>query len=267
MQTIKLNSTGSEVAYLQQLLKQNGYSIDEDGIFGQQTQSAVRAFQQSAGLVADGIVGNLTWKALEKNNIAPNKRKLSEEDFERCAAAIGVDVATIKAVKEVETGGRGGFFANGKAVILFEGHIFWSQLKKADKNPLEYIDGNEDILFPEWNKKHYKGDIREYDRLRRASAIDNRAAMMATSWGLFQIMGFNHAACDCRTIEEFVEKMQESEGRQLDLFISFIRHNKLDKFLKRKEWDEFARRYNGEAYAKNNYARKLEAAYQKHRQG
>ena len=90
MQTIKLNSTGSEVAYLQQLLKQNGYSLDEDGIFGQQTQSAVRAFQQSAGLVADGIVGNLTWKALEKNNIAPNKRKLSEEDFKRCAAAIGV---------------------------------------------------------------------------------------------------------------------------------------------------------------------------------
>jgi peptidoglycan hydrolase-like protein with peptidoglycan-binding domain len=35
-----------------------------DGIFGAQTESAVRAFQHSAGVAADGIVGPQTWAKL-----------------------------------------------------------------------------------------------------------------------------------------------------------------------------------------------------------
>jgi peptidoglycan hydrolase-like protein with peptidoglycan-binding domain len=35
-----------------------------DGVYGPQTEVAVRGFQTSSGLVADGIVGPLTWAAL-----------------------------------------------------------------------------------------------------------------------------------------------------------------------------------------------------------
>lgn len=35
-----------------------------DGIWGRRTETAVRAFQRANGLVADGIVGPVTWKAL-----------------------------------------------------------------------------------------------------------------------------------------------------------------------------------------------------------
>ena len=35
-----------------------------DGSFGSQTETAVRSFQEMFGLVADGIVGHLTWHAL-----------------------------------------------------------------------------------------------------------------------------------------------------------------------------------------------------------
>lgn len=53
---------------------------------------------------------------------------LTENDFQRVADWLGVKVAVVKAVKTVETGGRGGFVAPGRSMILFEGHIFWREL-------------------------------------------------------------------------------------------------------------------------------------------
>ena len=42
---IKKTSQGPDVQQLQNFLKQNGYPLDIDGIFGTQTYNAVRAFQ------------------------------------------------------------------------------------------------------------------------------------------------------------------------------------------------------------------------------
>jgi peptidoglycan hydrolase-like protein with peptidoglycan-binding domain len=52
------------VRTLQHLLRAHGKHVAVDGIFGQQTEAAVRAFQGSRGLAADGIVGRHTWSAL-----------------------------------------------------------------------------------------------------------------------------------------------------------------------------------------------------------
>jgi hypothetical protein len=46
---------------LQKLLNREGATLGADGIFGGHTESAVRAFQQSHHLIADGIVGQNTW--------------------------------------------------------------------------------------------------------------------------------------------------------------------------------------------------------------
>jgi peptidoglycan hydrolase-like protein with peptidoglycan-binding domain len=57
-------STGENVRTVQYLLNDRGSTLAVDGGFGPQTSAAVRAFQASHGLGADGIVGNQTWPAL-----------------------------------------------------------------------------------------------------------------------------------------------------------------------------------------------------------
>ena len=57
------------VKTLQDLLRARGHSVAVDGIFGPQTDAAVRGFQQALhqdipSVTVDGIVGPVTWRAL-----------------------------------------------------------------------------------------------------------------------------------------------------------------------------------------------------------
>ena len=194
-----------------------------------------------------------------------NSGRLIDEDFPQVAELLGCEPAALKAVQQVETGGRGGFFSPGRPAILFEGHIFWTQLKKRGSNPEDYVKGNENILYPKWEKGHYKGGIGEYDRLEQARKINREAADASASWGMFQIMGFNYAACGEESIESFVRSMCESEFKQLLLTANFIKKNsQMLQALQARDWAVFAKCYNGPAYAQNRYDVKLEAAYQKY---
>lgn len=187
-------------------------------------------------------------------------------DFETAAQRIGVEPAAVRAVAEVETSGRGGFLPDGRAVILFEGHVFWQRLKLYGLNPVDYMRGNEDILHVEWTRRYYRGGAKEYERLERAAKIHKQAALESASWGVFQIMGFNHEKCDCGDVQEFVRRMSENMKEQVDLWIEFMRHEGLDECLHRHKWALFALRYNGKGYKTNRYDERIRKAYLKYSQ-
>jgi len=63
-QVLRQGSNGGAVKIAQLALNGKGYRLVGDGIFGPATDSAVRRFQSSRGLQADGIVGPQTWNAL-----------------------------------------------------------------------------------------------------------------------------------------------------------------------------------------------------------
>lgn len=61
---VQYGNTGERVRTIQYLLQQWGYSLTVDGGFGSGTLNAVKSFQSSHGLTADGVVGNASWPAL-----------------------------------------------------------------------------------------------------------------------------------------------------------------------------------------------------------
>ena len=57
---VKKGDKGDKVVLVQKLLRQHGLSITVDGDFGNQTEVAVRTFQMTNRLTADGVVGPKT---------------------------------------------------------------------------------------------------------------------------------------------------------------------------------------------------------------
>src|SRR6185295_16875779 len=141
--------------------------------------------------------------------------KLTDQDYVAAASLLKVDVPAIKAVAEVESSGNG-FLSDGRVKILFEGHQFYKYTKGA------YATSNPTICFRKWTRDFYtKGanaDVRgagELARLEQAMALDRTAALLSASYGKFQMMGFNFAVAGFKTVEEFYEAMQLSEGEHL----------------------------------------------------
>jgi peptidoglycan hydrolase-like protein with peptidoglycan-binding domain len=67
--TLKKGAKGQAVKDLQQALKDIGVEPGPgkvDGVFGKQTEEAVKAFQTAYGLEPDGIVGPLTWLNIDE---------------------------------------------------------------------------------------------------------------------------------------------------------------------------------------------------------
>lgn len=86
-EVIKQGSSGATVRTIQTKLKNWGYYTGSvDGIFGSKTKSAVMYFQRRNGLVADGIVGTKTAKALGitlsgSSSSATNSSGISNKDL------------------------------------------------------------------------------------------------------------------------------------------------------------------------------------------
>lgn len=271
MQTIKLKSRGPYVSYLQELLGKIGYQIPATGYFGDLTDTAVKDFQLKNNLISDGEVGIKTWTILiEKTKPAQTMgdKFLSEQDLRDFAQKHNLELAAVKAVNEVESNGKG-FFIDGRPKILFEGHVFWEQLKRAGIDPSTVSNAsNADVLFPKATRAHYIGGPREYDRMEKASKVSpdpkvKSAALASASWGSYQIMGYHALKLGYGSVQEFVDQMYVHERNQLEAFGRYITVFGCINHLRAKNWASFARCYNGAGYAQNKYDIKMANAYQK----
>ncbi|SDG60945.1 Putative peptidoglycan binding domain-containing protein [Onishia taeanensis] len=260
---LRNGDTGYRVEALQRALVAAGHALEVDGWFGDETESAVRAAQRAHDLVIDGLAGPKTRRALKQGT---DPKALRQIDLVGAAETLDVELAAVMAVNEIESRGLGfhvGGSRNGAPVILFERHIMRRRLIHHAINPVPYQQRQPNIV----NDKPggYIGGPREHERLAAADAIQGSAAIESASWGLFQIMGFHWHRLGYASAEVFAESMAISEGRQLEAFVRFIEADSaLHSALRRQDWRDFARRYNGPAFERNDYDTKLAAAYRRH---
>ncbi|MDQ8022180.1 MAG: N-acetylmuramidase family protein [Moraxellaceae bacterium] len=259
MSVLRNGDTGEAVRRLQRQLVALGCVLAVDGWFGEATETAVRELQARFGLVVDGAAGPKTLAALETGK--PQPRLLGEADLIAAAETLGVPLASVKAVNAVESRGTG-FLDDGRPVILFERHVMHRRLAAAGHDADALAARFPNLVNPK--RGGYVGGAEEHMRVAAAMQIDRGCALEAASWGLFQIMGFNHEACGYTIVEDFADDMRTSEGKQLEAFVQFvIADPALHKALKARKWADFARLYNGLAYRDNLYDVKLQRAYER----
>lgn len=206
-------------------------------------------FRASAPLVVDAATD---MSYLFRSCLNP-ARGIGDEAYAAAATSLGVDVATIKAVADVETSGDA-FDALGRPRILFERHYFH-----------RLTSGRFDLTHARVSAKSAGGYGKfsaQYGKLEEAYALDADAALRSASWGRFQIMGDNFIAAGFSSSQAFVKAMTQSEEAQLRAFVSFVRsRSAMAEALRKKHWAAFAKAYNGPGYAKNRYDTKLAASY------
>ena len=226
---------------------------------------------------------------------------IAAADWTQSADGLQCDEAVLKAIAEVESGGRNAFWrlktGDGAHIpaILFERHYFSRLTNK------KYDETHPDISWPSGYRKHallghkdkhmkdgvveetdtYSGYAVSYLRLIKAYELNADAALKSCSWGKFQVMGDNYKVCGATDVQTFVNEMCTSELAQIGLLSGFIqnkprawknpKNKKLGKEIslwdavKNKDWKAIAFNYNGPGYATFSYDTKLEAAYEKHK--
>jgi len=174
--------------------------------------------------------------------------KLTDYDIPRIGHRIGVGEDVVHALLDVESRGKG--FTKIGVICLFESHVFYRQLPQHKRAEALQMG----LAHKTWRQAKAAGNYKNnYARLVQAYLFDAKAALESTSWGLGQIMGFNHELAGYTSAKEMVEDFAKSEAKQLEGMIEFIISAGLDDELRNRNWAGFARGYNGSGYKANRY--------------
>jgi hypothetical protein len=168
------------------------------------------------------------------NRFYPKPDTFSEDQYQLMASKLKIEVTAIKAIVMQESQGRP-FLENGLPPILYERRHFFSlsvnKQKLAEKSQVgaENKDNGKtkrkvslknpyssfpDLCFPNGKDNYGPGGLHQYEKLVRASQLDLELALMACSWGGFQILGEYYSSCGCATIFEFANQFLSGTGGQ-----------------------------------------------------
>jgi hypothetical protein len=181
------------------------------------------------------------------------------------------------AVIAAESGGKA--LENGRPVIRFENHKFWTYWGKRNQNVfnLHFRFRMRDSTWRdhafratpagEWIKIHGHGQAREWAVYNFAQGLNAPAAALSTSWGMGQVMGFNHERLGYSTPDAMARSFTDSAlGAHMQILgmFDFVLNGKATSraltAFRNCDWHAFAEQYNGAENAAA-YAKKLRRYY------
>lgn len=249
---------GREVMFIQRMI-----GAKQTGVYDAQTCTTMSNFKENNGFVFHGMEcsADLFHGFISKANSDELPMLFSDplkewnvlsadgirkDVVQRVMDEVGmgnIEADWICAIMEVECGTDGFDPKTGKIKIQFEPYWF---------NHYENVR----IANGVSNQKD------EYDALFEAANIDVESALLSTSFGLGQVMGFNHKLAGYETVTEMVMDFCESEEKQLKGMLNFIgSKGSLVNACVGKDAAAFAYVYNGKNYKKFNYDTKIQDAY------
>lgn len=182
-----------------------------------------------------GIVAGIALTASQGVKVIKKKTQISDSMFASAAKQLGVDEAFLRALAEKEGGGKG-FYINSEPVVRMENHVlnryYASKGKSFDATAKYGVN---------------QTGINEWYRFKKAFDADPLAAIYSTSFGAFQVMGFNAISLGYPSLIDFFNKMSNSADDQFDAMIRFIKKNNLVPYIKNRDYIGFALKYNGSA--------------------
>lgn len=191
------------------------------------------------------------------------------------AAELGCEPRALCAVIRVEAGPEG--LVGGRPLIRLEVHRLWLGVPRERRLQVdarfvvrgprpweghEFLRQGSPGVPGQWVPLHQHGHQGlEWEALWVARAIDEAAAIEATSWGAGQVLGSHWRALGYPSASALAEASFD-EGEQLRQMAALIRWQQLGHALASRDWPAFAARYNGPGQVEW-YAGRLSAAYAK----
>lgn len=174
--------------------------------------------------------------------------------LEECAQ-LAIDPADAVGVLVTESAGQP-FGADGRMVIRFENHLFWSFWGEA--NPERFHQHFRFGAAESWKEHFWRAqpdgawlpchpgeNAAEWEVFTFARTLDEHAAIQSMSMGAAQIMGFNHAAIGYPTPQAMFAAFAHDAGAQLRALFRFMEVNGLVEAVRSRDYRRFAVVYNG----------------------
>ena len=170
---------------------------------------------------------------------------------------LGIETASAIAVLGVESGGKG--FDDDKVLIRFENHLFYRYWGKHNPNVF-----NNHFKFgsdKKWLNHYFRADAngqwekfhgnqeKEHEVLEFARKLDDRLALLSISMGLPQILGSNSKLIGYDSVQEMYENFNKDIRFHIFGLFDFL-SPRMIKYLKNREFVNFAKYYNGAGQAR-----------------
>ena len=181
---------------------------------------------------------------------------------------LGIDLAGAIAVIAVESGGKG--FEDGQVMIRFENHLFYrywgKENEKVFNNHFKFATdkkwlGHKFRADKNGAWEDFHGDQeKEHNVLKFARNLDDELALKSISMGLPQILGSNSKLIGYGSIVEMYENFNSDIRYHIFGLFDFL-SPRMIKYLRNKEFVNFAKYYNGAGQARR-YGKYLQDYYE-----